>query len=297
MTIDVDARRAYMQHYFKEHGHKYKRSNLLRTAMRRGRLPTQACIERHKFTKEELQPIIERILGAPTGAIPQNEGFFFAAVCLGLRQIFMSRSRHTMSAAAMLTCPRCQKVQRDRYNLDRHLEKCKTPEAQVAEGVLERLHTLEQDNLRIKRKLEEISHAKAKHAPPELAFDEEPEPSKEVVNSMLAKPASAVRTYLETKNLSYPNRTLRIPNVKANDLCVARRTPTGQVKWRTEDLQAGLENIAMHCVSQLCDAHKGQDHPHFSKWVGRWQDDDQGDAEMKRVKEDLRRAIIDAWQD
>ena len=60
--MDTDERREYMKRYFVEHGHKYRRANVLRTAAARGRLPMKRSIERYGYTEEELRTVFDTIV-------------------------------------------------------------------------------------------------------------------------------------------------------------------------------------------------------------------------------------------
>lgn len=60
--MDTDERREYMKRYFVEHGHKYRRANVLRTAAVRGRLPMKRSIQRYRYTEEELRTVFDTII-------------------------------------------------------------------------------------------------------------------------------------------------------------------------------------------------------------------------------------------
>lgn len=60
--MDTDERKEYMKRYFVEHGHKYRRANVLRTAAVRGRLPMKRSIQRYRYTEEELRTVFDTII-------------------------------------------------------------------------------------------------------------------------------------------------------------------------------------------------------------------------------------------
>ena len=64
---DNDKKRIYMQEWREKHPDllsKQRRKELLAKATRSGRLPTQRSIEFHKFTQDELRPVVESMLAS-----------------------------------------------------------------------------------------------------------------------------------------------------------------------------------------------------------------------------------------
>ena len=61
--MNPDARKEYYRQYIARHP-RDRRANVLAAARSRRQLPKAATIERYAFTREELETVFERIVGA-----------------------------------------------------------------------------------------------------------------------------------------------------------------------------------------------------------------------------------------
>ena len=60
--LPAEDRAEYMRSYQEERGDKYRRSNVLKTAIARGRLPTRRSIEKYNFSQDEMAQVIRALL-------------------------------------------------------------------------------------------------------------------------------------------------------------------------------------------------------------------------------------------
>ena len=60
--LPAEDRAEYMRSYQEERGDKYRRANVLKTAIARGRLPTKKSIQKYDFTENEMAQVIRALL-------------------------------------------------------------------------------------------------------------------------------------------------------------------------------------------------------------------------------------------